>query len=156
MRIHVRMFGRVQSIGGSVAWMEPIIDGSRECRPHSCDLLEVRWLLSEAAARDVGDEPALAALAQRATPDESAANLAFVDVPTEEVAALTPELLDELALGAADQGLDEEDADTGADALAGLDEPERADEAEHDDMGGMVRPRTIVLRDREEDRDRGG
>ena len=30
-----------------------------------CDLLEVRWLLSEEAGTDVGDEPALAALAHR-------------------------------------------------------------------------------------------
>ena len=32
-----------------------------------CDLLEVRWLLSEEAGHDVGDEPALRALAQRVT-----------------------------------------------------------------------------------------
>jgi hypothetical protein len=62
-----------------------------------CDLLEVRWLLSEQAGADVGDGPALEALSERATPGESAANLAFVDLATEEVPALTPERLDELA-----------------------------------------------------------
>lgn len=59
-----------------------------------CDLLEVRWLLSEDAGRDVGDEPALDALAHRATPGDSAANLSFVDLPTEEVPAMTPELIE--------------------------------------------------------------
>ncbi len=47
-----------------------------------CDLLEVRWLLSEAAGYDVGDGPALDALATRRTPTESAAGLVFVDAPT--------------------------------------------------------------------------
>ena len=47
-----------------------------------CDLLEVRWLLSEAAGYDVGDGPALEALATRRTPSESAAGLVFVDGPT--------------------------------------------------------------------------
>lgn len=47
-----------------------------------CDLLEVRWLLSEAAGYDVGDGPALEALATRRTPSGSAADLAFVERPT--------------------------------------------------------------------------
>jgi hypothetical protein len=38
-----------------------------------CDLLEVRWLLSERAGRDVGDRVALAALASSEAPPESAA-----------------------------------------------------------------------------------
>ena len=45
-----------------------------------CDLLEVRWLLSEQAGLDVGDEPALEALAERALPADSAADLSFVDL----------------------------------------------------------------------------
>jgi Domain of unknown function (DUF4032)/Lipopolysaccharide kinase (Kdo/WaaP) family len=53
-----------------------------------CDLLEVRWLLSEKAGMDVGDEPALAALAHRDAPSESAATIAFVDVATTELPAL--------------------------------------------------------------------
>ena len=50
-----------------------------------CDLLEVRWLLSEAAGYDVGDTPALEALAERRTPGDAAANLSFVETPTEEL-----------------------------------------------------------------------
>lgn len=53
-----------------------------------CDLLEVRWLLSEEAGTDVGDEPALAALAHRDAPSESAATIAFVDVATRELPTL--------------------------------------------------------------------
>jgi hypothetical protein len=40
-----------------------------------CDLLEVRWLLSERAGRDVGDAVALAALHDRRAPQDSAAAL---------------------------------------------------------------------------------
>jgi tRNA A-37 threonylcarbamoyl transferase component Bud32 len=53
-----------------------------------CDLLEVRWLLSERAGHDVGDEPALDALARRLPPGGSAAEAAFVDLPTEELPAV--------------------------------------------------------------------
>lgn len=53
-----------------------------------CDLLEVRWLLSEDAGVDVGDGPALTALARRATPPESAAELSFVDAATTELPAV--------------------------------------------------------------------
>ena len=55
-----------------------------------CDLLEVRWLLSEAAGADVGDAPALDALAGRIAPGESAANIAFVDEPTQELPIIPP------------------------------------------------------------------
>ncbi len=47
-----------------------------------CDLLEVRWLLSERAGRDVGDAAALQALASRQAPSESAAEMAVVEAPT--------------------------------------------------------------------------
>jgi Domain of unknown function (DUF4032)/Lipopolysaccharide kinase (Kdo/WaaP) family len=47
-----------------------------------CDLLEVRWLLSEEAGRDVGDKVALKALASRQTPPESAAAMAVVEAST--------------------------------------------------------------------------
>jgi hypothetical protein len=53
-----------------------------------CDLLEVRWLLSEQAGADVGDGPALAALAEREAPADSAAGLAFVDMATSEMPAI--------------------------------------------------------------------
>jgi hypothetical protein len=59
-----------------------------------CDLLEVRWLLSEKAGADVGDETALAALAARSVPGDSAAELAFVDLPTAEMPALPIDLTD--------------------------------------------------------------
>jgi hypothetical protein len=88
-----------------------------------CDLLEVRWLLSEEAGHDVGDEPALEVLAHRSTPGDSAANLAFVDLPTEEVPALTPELLAAI---------------------------EQADAAR--DTDGLGASPTIDLRDRDDDR----
>lgn len=55
-----------------------------------CDLLEVRWLLSEEAGTDVGDAPALDALATRGTPADSAATLAFVDMSTREMPAIHP------------------------------------------------------------------
>lgn len=58
-----------------------------------CDLLEVRWLLSEEAGTDVGDDAALDVIAHRSPPGDSAASLAIVDLPTEELPALTPELL---------------------------------------------------------------
>jgi hypothetical protein len=47
-----------------------------------CDLLEVRWLLSEREGHDVGDEVALKRLASRTAPEESAAEMAVVDAPT--------------------------------------------------------------------------
>ena len=47
-----------------------------------CDLLEVRWLLSERAGHDIGTERALAALARDVIPGDSAAKMAVVEVPT--------------------------------------------------------------------------
>lgn len=47
-----------------------------------CDLLEVRWLLSEQAGHDVGTNKALAALARDVIPTDSAAKLAIAEVPT--------------------------------------------------------------------------
>jgi hypothetical protein len=47
-----------------------------------CDLLEVRWLLSEQEGRDVGEEAALAALAARQAPKESAAQLVVAETAT--------------------------------------------------------------------------
>jgi hypothetical protein len=53
-----------------------------------CDLLEVRWLLSERAGHDVGDPAALEALASRRAPSESAAEMAVVEAPTGSFAPL--------------------------------------------------------------------
>jgi hypothetical protein len=47
-----------------------------------CDLLEVRWLLSEQAGRDVGTNAALAALRRDVIPADSAAKMAIAEVPT--------------------------------------------------------------------------
>jgi hypothetical protein len=55
-----------------------------------CDLLEVRWLLSEKAGQDVGDEAALAALASRQAPSESAAKMAVAESATGSFPALEP------------------------------------------------------------------
>jgi tRNA A-37 threonylcarbamoyl transferase component Bud32 len=48
-----------------------------------CDLLEVRWLLSEQAGHDVGTAKALAALTGNVVPTDSAAKLVVVETPTE-------------------------------------------------------------------------
>ncbi|MEJ8277665.1 DUF4032 domain-containing protein [Pseudonocardia spirodelae] len=53
-----------------------------------CDLLEVRWLLSERAGADVGTESALAALGGRA-PTDSAAKMAVADTPTGQLPRIT-------------------------------------------------------------------
>jgi hypothetical protein len=47
-----------------------------------CDLLEVRWLLSEQAGRDVGTSKALVALSNNVIPTDSAAKMAIAEVPT--------------------------------------------------------------------------
>ena len=60
-----------------------------------CDLLEVRWLLSEQQGSDVGDDPALEALARRVVPVDSAANLGFVDQATVELPVMTAVTEDE-------------------------------------------------------------
>ena len=48
-----------------------------------CDLLEVRWLLSEQAGHDVGTNKALAALARDVIPTDSAAKMAIAETPTQ-------------------------------------------------------------------------
>jgi hypothetical protein len=47
-----------------------------------CDLLEVRWLLSEEAGHDVGNAATLASMAARQAPSGSSAQMAAVEVPT--------------------------------------------------------------------------
>jgi Domain of unknown function (DUF4032)/Lipopolysaccharide kinase (Kdo/WaaP) family len=54
-----------------------------------CDLLEVRWLLSEQAGHDVGTQRALAALSGDVIPTDSAAKIAIAEVPTEPLAVLS-------------------------------------------------------------------
>jgi tRNA A-37 threonylcarbamoyl transferase component Bud32 len=75
------------------------VQGVGDATQAYCDLLEVRWLLSETAGYDVGDGPALVALARREAPRESAANLGFVEMETQELPVAGPELLEELDPG---------------------------------------------------------
>jgi hypothetical protein len=60
-----------------------------------CDLLEVRWLMSERAGHDVGTERALQALARNAVPTESAAQLMVVETPTEPFSVLDDDMNDD-------------------------------------------------------------
>ena len=53
-----------------------------------CDLLEVRWLLSEQAGHDVGTDRALAALSRDVIPTDSAAKMAVVEIPTAPMPAI--------------------------------------------------------------------
>jgi hypothetical protein len=53
-----------------------------------CDLLEVCWLLSEKAGRDVGTNRALAALAGDVIPRDAAAQMVIAEVPTAPFAVL--------------------------------------------------------------------
>ena len=48
-----------------------------------CDLLEVRWLLSEGAGQDVGNQIALRSMAKAETPAGSAAQMVAVETPLE-------------------------------------------------------------------------
>jgi hypothetical protein len=57
-----------------------------------CDLLEVRWLLSERAGHDVGDDAALGALTQRGgVPVDSAAKMGVADTPTSRFRRIDPD-----------------------------------------------------------------
>jgi hypothetical protein len=55
-----------------------------------CDLLEIRWLLSERAGHDVGTERALAALAHDVIPTDSAAKMAVAEIPTAPMPVIDP------------------------------------------------------------------
>ena len=68
-----------------------------------CDLLEVRWLLSEQAGTDVGDEAAMEALERQAMPPQSAAKGVLAEATTGQLPVLSPALLDRLG------GLPDED-----------------------------------------------
>mgnify|MGYP001811624504 FL=1 len=47
-----------------------------------CDLLEVRWLLSEEAGHDVGNQIAIRSIAKRETPAGSSAEMSVAETPT--------------------------------------------------------------------------
>ncbi|WP_203991686.1 DUF4032 domain-containing protein [Virgisporangium aurantiacum] len=61
-----------------------------------CDLLEVRWLLSERAGEDVGDTVALDALSKSSVPPDSAAKMLVAEASTGQMRALSPGVLAEL------------------------------------------------------------
>lgn len=65
-----------------------VVDNKGTAIQAYCDLLEVRWLLSEQAGRDVGTNAALAALSGDVIPTDSAAKMAVAEVPTEPFAVL--------------------------------------------------------------------
>jgi hypothetical protein len=78
-----RWFDEVLSPGMERAHLT--VDGRGSPIQAYCDLLEVRWLLSERAGHDVGDEPALDALRRRHLPPDAAASMNVVDLPTTEL-----------------------------------------------------------------------
>lgn len=104
-----RTIDRARTVGGPVderevarQWVDDVaVPGMR--RAHQavqyrgsaiqafCDLLEVRWLLSEQQGSDVGDGPALEALSARVVPVDAAANLGFVDQATVELPVVRSE-----------------------------------------------------------------
>jgi len=53
----------------------------------------VRWLLSEKAGADVGDAAALAALADRSVPPDSAARMMIAEASTGQLPALNASML---------------------------------------------------------------
>uniref|UniRef100_UPI000AEC4D69 DUF4032 domain-containing protein n=1 Tax=Aldersonia kunmingensis TaxID=408066 RepID=UPI000AEC4D69 len=73
-----------------------------------CDLLEVRWLLSEHAGADVGDETALAALARhRHVPTDSAAKMGVAEAPTSAFRRIEPKSTSAASGDSALEGSDE-------------------------------------------------
>jgi tRNA A-37 threonylcarbamoyl transferase component Bud32 len=106
LRAHVRRLQRdlgydVGEAVGAQLWLQNVftpgvaqahdaVGGVGDPTQAYCDLLEVRWLLSEEAGKDVGDEAALEALVGQTVPRESAANIAFVDVATRELPVIPP------------------------------------------------------------------
>ena len=81
---------------GALSLLAPALAGVGDPIQAYCDLLEVRWLLSEQAKQDVGEDAALEALARRAVPAGSAAEMAIADVSTGQLPALTPAMLTEI------------------------------------------------------------
>ena len=58
------------------------VDGRGSAVQAFCDMLEMRWLLSEQAGQDVGTTAALTELARDHAPADSAAKLSVVETPT--------------------------------------------------------------------------
>ncbi len=108
--LHKRGSGGITQAKAVQLWMDKLLRPGAE-RAHAavgglgdpvqayCDLLEVRWLLSEQAGRDVGDGAALEALANRSLPTDSAAMVVIAEADTVEMERPAPELFDELPEG---------------------------------------------------------
>jgi hypothetical protein len=64
------------------------VDGAGTAIQAYCDLLEIRWLLSEQAGHDIGTHRALAALARDVIPADSAAKLIIAETPTAPMPAI--------------------------------------------------------------------
>jgi hypothetical protein len=86
-----RWIAEVQGPGMARAW--EALGGLSDPIQAYCDLLEVRWLLSEQAGHDVGDKVALDALAERDVPARSSAEMAIVEATTEQLPQLAPHLI---------------------------------------------------------------
>jgi hypothetical protein len=61
--------------------LQDALPASRDVVQDYCDLLEVRWLLSERAGHDVGDDVALRALEQQLAPADSAVLASAAETP---------------------------------------------------------------------------
>ena len=108
--LHRRGAGGLTQAKAVQLWMDKLLRPGME-RAHAavggvgdpvqayCDLLEVRWLLSEQAGRDVGDGAALEALARREQPTDSAAMVVVAEQDTVEMPAITPSLLEGFTAG---------------------------------------------------------
>ena len=71
-----------------VARAAPVLGPAADPIQAYCDLLEVRWLLSERSGHDIGDTAALEALAEHRPPAESAAEMAVVEATTSNFTAV--------------------------------------------------------------------
>ena len=91
--LHKRISGGVTQAKAVQLWMDKLLKPGMDRAYDAvgrigdpvqayCDLLEVRWLLSEQAGHDVGDGAALAALADRAQPTDSAAMVVVAEEDT--------------------------------------------------------------------------
>jgi tRNA A-37 threonylcarbamoyl transferase component Bud32 len=99
-------YGRTDSAAAQ-AWLrevyQPALARLRQALPHAvdvvqayCDLLEVRWLMSEQAGGDVGDDAALTALVRRQVPRGSAAEMATAELETDTAVLRIPVVTDDL------------------------------------------------------------
>jgi hypothetical protein len=86
-----RWIAEVQGPGMARAW--EALGGLGDPVQAYCDLLEVRWLLSEQAGHDVGDDVALEALEDRDVPPRSAAEMAIAEATTQQLPQLAPHLI---------------------------------------------------------------